>query len=187
MPYAKNGRKTCSSCRADLAIEDFNRNARSADGLANQCSSCLSESRRKYRSKLGPCSAPNCIAKAVGRTKDGLLCTTHYRWLKLGKDIAEPVKRIGARGSGHLNVNGYRVRFVNGRGTKGEHRLVMEQLLGRQLWPWENIHHKNGIRDDNRPENLELWVRRQPSGRRIEDLLDFVATYYAEELRARLK
>jgi hypothetical protein len=47
----------------------------------------------------------------------------------------------------------------------------MERTLGRYLFPDETIHHLNGVRDDNRPTNLELWVKPQPSGIRATDAL----------------
>lgn len=50
-----------------------------------------------------------------------------------------------------------------------EHRLIMEQVIGRPLLRTELVHHKNKVRDDNRPENLELWVTGQPRGMRLED------------------
>lgn len=96
----------------------------------------------------------------------------HYtRWKRKG-DPGEAARLKAERGLGWTNKHGYRLVPVGkGQRARYEHHVVMEQTLGRSLLPTENVHHKNGIKHDNRPENLELWIRSQPCGQRIEDML----------------
>jgi hypothetical protein len=77
------------------------------------------------------------------------------------------------KGGKSINKRGYmEIRFGENRG-KLEHRYVYEQHYGIKLLPHQNIHHINGIKTDNRIENLELWDCSQPKGQRVEDKIDY--------------
>lgn len=75
-------------------------------------------------------------------------------------------------GSVGKHVSGYLVVKI-GKKWMLQHRHVMEQMLGRPLSAHERVHHKNGKRDDNRPENLELWtvLKKDPAGQRVSDIV----------------
>ena len=94
-------------------------------------------------------------------------CTGHYqRFKKYGDPLAN--KPLSPAYTPFIDANGYEVVRKNNKHIK-IHRQVMEEYLGRELLKHENVHHKNGIRTDNRIENLELWSTSQPSGQRVED------------------
>jgi len=77
--------------------------------------------------------------------------------------------RINRRGYVFIHSPDHPACQHNKRKYVAEHRLIMENHLGRYLKPSESVHHKNGVKADNRLENLELWGKSHPNGVRMED------------------
>ena len=137
----------------------------------------------RYSGEFGGdvCDVVGCAATA--RSKG--MCSTHYSRRLRGDDLTGPFRR--PRGAGRKDRNGYvRIRQADGSSV-AEHRLVMERHIGRPLHAFENVHHINGIRDDNRIENLELWCSPQPTGQRAVDLARWVIDTYPELLAAEIE
>ncbi len=100
----------------------------------------------------------------------------------------ESKRASGYLPAGHVDSQGYHiVKWTDGKNVK-VHRIVMERKLGRPLRGKENVHYVNGIRSDNRPENLELWVKAQPCGQRLSDHVERAIEFireYPEEFESR--
>lgn len=102
-----------------------------------------------------------------------LSCANRKRFHSRGKNNPSwKGGRITCRADGYVLVyiesDDFFHSMANLKGYTFEHRLIMAKHLGRCLLPWEIVHHKNGIKDDNRLENLELL----PTSRQhLSDLL----------------
>lgn len=161
-PAITEGTKKCSRCKIKKHVSLFGKQKTRLDGLNVYCKECANKHCREYR-KRNPESWER--QRERNFIKQRLL---------RGLDPNEPPRKSWP-GSGHLDKKGY-MSFkkkdhpcADKNGRCQEHHLVMYEYLGRRLKKGETVHHKNGIRNDNRIENLELWHRSHPPGQRVED------------------
>ncbi len=132
----------------------------------------------RHGRKYDGCTYPGC-----GKPhQSGGLCTGHNTQVRRG----QPLRPLGPWGrpsnpegrwidpKGYVYIKSPVESHPNAKSKKGwiaEHVWVMTQMLGRSLRPEESVHHRNLIKDDNRPSNLELWTSHQPKGARVADML----------------
>lgn len=163
-------------------------------GSRGRCQRCNQRiARAELKAEQRPCAIATCpgFVRALGQPH----CDMHRSRVRRGGEagLAEPL--IGPRGEWRLDKKGYRMQVIDGHVVL-EHRLVMEQLLGREMTRSESVHHVSGQRDDNRTDgplvnfrsgNLELWSSWQPSGQRVADKVEFAVELlreYAPDLLA---
>jgi hypothetical protein len=119
-----------------------------------------------------------CGAPAVAGDRSSDYCREHY--------VAFVKQQIAAgRLQGCRSARGYVYHSIFKK-TYAEHAIVMEHLLGRPLRLGENVHHRNGVKHDNRPENLELWVKPQAAGQRVQDLVAWIVESYPQYVKEAL-
>lgn len=151
---------TCPACGAGFEYQTTGGRPRVFCGRT--CS--IKSHNAKRRGTCIDCGKP--VVRSTGRCSS---CNGKHRRKKIN------YKRGWHRlPSGYIYLSGHQEHpNANGVGQIAEHVLVMTQKLGRAMVKGESVHHLNGIRDDNRPENLELWSRAQPAGQRVKDKVAF--------------
>src|SRR5262245_47304177 len=123
--------------------------------------------------KKGKTMSCGCWQRESSRARRGL---RHHAWK--GGRLQD--------GRGYIRLSGVMMPGEAGpRKYVKEHIYVMAWHLGRTLFRHESVHHKNGRRDDNRIENLELWSKSHPTGQRVADKIawakEMIALYERDE------
>lgn len=168
--------KSCSKCNIEKPLDDFHAGVGGKGGRRGDCKVCVrlkqqiaydSDPKGHYERRKSTCE---CGVKKSPYSEKCQACA------RPPFNPESPRWRLDSKG------------YLVAKGPSKEirqHRMVMEKSLGRELLPHENVHHINGVRDDNRLENLELWSISQPAGQRVSDKVqwckEFLAQYEEDE------
>ena len=168
--------KKCCRCKEGKQDIYFCKNKNTKDGLHVHCKECEKNRQKEWRLKN-----PDLWQKQKDRN------LIKYRE-KYSIELTRP-RKINKKGEGHTSSYGY--HHYRGKEWEGHpcadkygrvlaHRLVLFESMGRKLNKYEHVHHKNGIRNDNRLENLEIWHKGHPPGQRIEDKIKWCKEFLEE-------
>lgn len=165
--------KRCCRCYEEKPLGDFWVDRNSRDGRRSTCKVCASEAFQELKIKRNK-RCPECDALVSPYRTYCRRCHARqersWRW-QGGRSVDR---------KGYIVLSGHQ-DHPNARvgGSIFEHVLVMTQVLQRPLIKGESVHHKNGVKDDNRPENLELWSRSHPVGQRVTDKIAWAQEFLA--------
>lgn len=127
----------------------------------NECNSCYAHRSAEYK-RVNPCAC-GCGQLAIKQFVNG----HNVRVLGSAEQSRRGRKNDGSKQRDKGSADWY--RKVGGR---HEHRIVAEKILGRQLTFQDVVHHKNGDKKDNRPENLEVMTRAEHIAEHRADMIE---------------
>lgn len=150
----------CSKCMLEKPSSDFYARKNSRAGRNQRCKECVNIFKRAWRTRksnplIRKCSW--CKAEFIVSRKHRTACNAECRYQAWFRDVYRPKNPLKPKrpllSRRYVDDVGY-IKILGNGVTKREHVIKAEAALGRALKKGEVVHHINGIKADNRNENL---------------------------------